>query len=44
MILNFDEIKKGRCFTRRRKGANLGEMTSANINVPEWICYYIGWL
>lgn len=34
MILNFDEIKKEDVLLAGGKGANLGEMTSANINVP----------
>ena len=34
MILNFDEIKKEDVLIAGGKGANLGEMTSAKINVP----------
>ena len=34
MILNFDEIKKEDILTAGGKGANLGEMTAAKINVP----------
>ena len=34
MILNFNEIKKEDVLVAGGKGANLGEMTSANINVP----------
>ncbi|KGF35785.1 phosphoenolpyruvate synthase [Peptoniphilus lacrimalis DNF00528] len=34
MILDFNEIKKGNVLVAGGKGANLGEMTSAKINVP----------
>ena len=34
MILDFNEIKKEDVLVARGKGANLGEMTSAKINVP----------
>ena len=34
MILNFNEIKKEDVLVAGGKGANLGEMTSAKINVP----------
>ena len=34
MILNFDEIKKEDVLIAGGKGFNLGEMTSAKINVP----------
>jgi len=34
MILNFNEIKKEDVLIAGGKGANLGEMTSAKINVP----------
>ena len=34
MILNFDEIKKEDVLIAGGKGANLGEMTSAKINIP----------
>ncbi|AVM67557.1 phosphoenolpyruvate synthase [Peptostreptococcaceae bacterium oral taxon 929] len=34
MILDFNEIKKGDVLVAGGKGANLGEMTSAKINVP----------
>ena len=34
MILNFDEIKKEDILIAGGKGANLGEMTRAKINVP----------
>lgn len=34
MILDFNEIKKEDVLTVGGKGANLGEMTSAKINVP----------
>ena len=34
MILDFNEIKKEDVLVAGGKGANLGEMTSAKINVP----------
>ena len=34
MILDFNEIKKEDVLIAGGKGANLGEMTSAKINVP----------